>query len=163
MTSSATAPARPVADDGPVMIGLLDVANDRFSAEVYERLTAAGYDDIRPGHGCVFGTIDPEGSRLTVLAERARMTKQTVGEVTNDLVRLGYAERVPDPQDGRAKIIRLTERGREARQLGRELIAETEQAWAERYGEETMRALRLALETVTADWWAEMFPLGRRD
>ena len=61
---------------------------------------------MRPGHGCVFGTIEPDGSRLTDLAERARMTKQTVGEVTTDLERLGYVERVPDPRDGRAKIIR---------------------------------------------------------
>jgi DNA-binding MarR family transcriptional regulator len=145
----------------PVMIGLLDVANDRFTAELYERLAAAGHGDVRPGHGCVFGTIDPEGSRLTVLAARARMTKQTVGEVTSDLERLGYVERVPDPLDGRAKIICLTERGREARRIGRELIDETEAAWAERYGEETMRSLRSALETITADWWAEMFPLGQ--
>lgn len=149
--------------DRTAMIGLLDVANDRFSAHVYERLKEAGFPDIRPGHGCVFGTIDPEGSRLTVLAARARMTKQTVGEVTNDLVRLGYAERVPDPEDGRAKIIRLTERGREARIIGRQLIEETEEEWARRYGEDTMRALRTALETVTADWWEEMFPLGQRD
>jgi hypothetical protein len=49
------------------------------------RVDAAGYTDLRPGHGCVFGTIDPEGSRLTDLAERAGMTKQTVGEVTSDL------------------------------------------------------------------------------
>ena len=147
----------------PAMIGLLDVTNDRFTDELYERLSAAGYGDVKPGHGCVFGTIDPEGSRLTVLAARARMTKQTVGEVTNDLERLGYVERVPDPADGRAKIICLTERGREARRVGRELIEETEAAWAERYGEETMRALRDALEAITADWWAEMFPLGQRD
>ena len=59
----------------------------------------------------MFGNIDPEGSRLTELAERARMTKQSVGEVATDLEQRGYVERVPDPADGRAKIIRLTERG----------------------------------------------------
>ena len=140
------------------MIGLLDVAFDRFSADLYERIAAAGFDDVRPGHGCVFGTIEPDGSRLTDLAERARMTKQTVGEVTTDLARLGYVERVPDPRDGRAKIIRLTARGREAQSVGRELIEETEAEWAERYGEDTMRSLRDALEVITADWFAAMFP-----
>ena len=160
--ATETLASAPAATAGrPVMIGLLDVANDRFAADLYARLAAAGYGDVRPGHGCVFGTIDPEGSRLTVLASRARMTKQTVGEVTNDLVRLGYVERVPDPEDGRAKIIRLTERGHEARRIGRELIDETEAEWAARYGEETMRALRSALETITADWWAEMYPDGK--
>ncbi len=140
------------------MIGLLDVAFDRFSAGLYERIAAAGFGDVRPGHGCVFGTIEPDGSRLTDLAERARMTKQTVGEVTTDLERLGYVERVPDPRDGRAKIIRLTARGREAQGVGRRLIEETETEWAERYGEETMRSLRDALEVITADWFAAMFP-----
>ncbi len=165
MSSSTADPldSAPAVAGRPVMIGLLDVANDRFTEDVYTRLAAEGFADVRPGHGCVFGTIDPEGSRLTVLAARARMTKQTVGEVTNDLERLGYVERRPDPDDGRAKIICLTERGREARRRGRELIEEIEGEWAERYGEETMRNLRSALETVTADWWAEMFPLGLRD
>src|SRR5438270_99482 len=106
-TADKISPSGPaVVADRPAMIGLLGVANGRFTDDLYIRMAAAGYGDVRPGHGCVFGNIDLEGSRLTVLAARARMTKQTVGEVTNDLVRLGYAERVPDPQDGRAKIIR---------------------------------------------------------
>ena len=48
----------------------------------------------------MFGNIDPEGSRLTELAERAHMTKQSVGEVTSDLEQRGYLERVPDPGEG---------------------------------------------------------------
>jgi DNA-binding MarR family transcriptional regulator len=137
--------------DRAPLIRLLDVAFDEFSDALTERVQDAGYTDIRPGHGCVFGTIDPEGSRLTDLAERAGMTKQTVGEVTSDLERLGYLERVPDPLDGRAKIIRLTERGREAQAVGRRLIDEVEREWAERYGEERVAALRDALETITAE------------
>lgn len=134
------------------MIRLLGVALDEFSEELSQRLAVAGYSDIRPGHGCVFGTIDPDGgSRLTDLAERARMTKQSVGEVTSDLEQRGYLERVPDPNDGRAKIIRLTRQGRDAYEVGRELIDEIERDWAERYGEEHLAALRQALETITAE------------
>ena len=92
------------------MIRLLGTAVDEFSGELQRRLHEAGLADIRPGHGCVFGTIDPEGSRLTDLALRARMTKQSVAEATNDLEQLGYVERVPDPDDGRVKIIRPAER-----------------------------------------------------
>jgi DNA-binding MarR family transcriptional regulator len=135
----------------PPLIRLLDVAFDDFSDELAKRVEAAGYTDIRPGHGCEFGTIDPEGSRLTDLAERANMTKQSVGEATNDLEQRGYVERVPDPADGRAKIIRLTERGREAHAIGRSLIDEVEREWAERYGEERVAALREALEAITAE------------
>jgi DNA-binding MarR family transcriptional regulator len=78
------------------------------------------------------------------------MTKQSVGEVTSDLEKRGYLERIADPDDGRAKIIRLTSRGREAYTVGRRLIDDLEREWAERYGEERIAALRDALEAVTA-------------
>ena len=133
------------------MIRLLATAMDDFSAELFERVQTAGYGDMRPGHGCVFGNIDPDGSRLTDLAERARMTKQSVGEVASDLEARGYVERVPDPKDGRAKIIRLTERGREAQAIGRALIDDLERDWGERFGADRVTALREALEVITAE------------
>jgi DNA-binding MarR family transcriptional regulator len=133
------------------LIRLLDVALGDFSDELSKRVEAAGFTDIRPGHGCVFGTIDPQGSRLTDLAQRANMTKQSVGEATSDLEQHGYLERVPDPNDGRAKIIRLTQRGREAQAIGRQLIDDIEREWTQRYGEERVVALREALEAITAE------------
>ncbi|MGN6872847.1 MAG: MarR family winged helix-turn-helix transcriptional regulator [Solirubrobacteraceae bacterium] len=135
----------------PPMIRLLDVGLGAFSEELTRRVAETRFSDIRITHGCVFGNIDPDGTRLTDLAERAFMTKQSVGEVVSDLEQRGYVERVPDPSDGRAKIIRLTDRGREAMAVGRELIAEIEQEWAERYGAERVAALRDALEVITAE------------
>ena len=132
-------------------IRLLSTALDQFIDDLAARVADTEFSDIRFSHGCVFGNIDPEGSRLTELAERARMTKQSVGEVTTDLEKRGYVERVPDPADGRAKIIRLTERGLEAQALGFELIAEIEREWGERIGEERVAVLRDALEAVTAE------------
>jgi DNA-binding MarR family transcriptional regulator len=135
----------------PPMIRLLKVASDLFVEELAQKLATVGLGDIRPGHGCVFGNIDPEnGSRLTELAERANMTKQSVGEVTSDLEQLGYLERVADPDDGRAKIIRLTAQGHHAYRIGRQLIDEVEREWGERFGEDHIVALRDALEVVTA-------------
>ena len=135
----------------PLMIRLLSVAFDDFCEGLERRLADTPYNDIRISHGCVFGNIDPDGSRLTDLAERARMTKQSVGEVTSDLEQRGYVERVPDPSDGRAKIIRLTERGRAAQALGIEVIDELEQEWAERFGADRVAALRDALEVITGE------------
>jgi DNA-binding MarR family transcriptional regulator len=133
------------------MIRLLGVALDQFSAEHLERVAAAGYPDIRPGHGCVFGGIDPEnGSRLTDLAEKAMMTKQTVGEVVSDLEKRGYVERAPDPDDGRVKIIRLTAKGRDVYLIGWRLNDELEKEWATRFGQGRVAALREALEFVHA-------------
>ena len=97
------------------LVGLLAEVKNAISDELYARLHEAGYGDIRPAHGCVFGFIDRTGgARLTALADRSGLTKQAVGEAVADLERLGYVERIPDPGDGRAKIIRLSERGREA-------------------------------------------------
>jgi DNA-binding MarR family transcriptional regulator len=135
----------------PPLIRLLDNAFDAFAEEMTRRVAETPYSDVRITHGCVFGNIQPEGSRLTYLAERANMTKQSVGEVTTELERLGYVERVPDPNDGRAKIIRLTERGRAAQSLGLGIIEQIEQDWAERYGVERVAALRDALEAITAE------------
>ena len=136
---------------GHPLIRLLDVGLGTFSEELARRVADTPYNDIRITHGCVFGNIEPDGSRLTDLAERAHMTKQSVGEVATELEQRGYLERVPDPSDGRAKIIRLTERGREAQALGLGIIDEIEAEWAERFGAERVAALRDALEAVTAD------------
>lgn len=135
----------------PPMIRLLDVAFDAFASELERRVAETAFSDIRITHGCVFGNIEPDGSRLTELAERARMTKQSVGEVASELEQRGYLERVPDPSDGRAKIIRLTERGHEAQALGLEIIDEIERDWGQRYGVERVAALRDALEAVAAE------------
>jgi DNA-binding MarR family transcriptional regulator len=138
--------------DRQPMIRLLGIGVDAFRNELNERLGVSEFGDIRPGHSCVFGTIDPvNGSRLTDLAERAGMTKQTVGEMVSDLEERGYLERVPDPGDRRAKVISLTERGVRAYLYGRGLIDELEREWAERYGEERIAALRDALEAVVGD------------
>jgi DNA-binding MarR family transcriptional regulator len=136
---------------GQPMIRLLGNGFDAFAEEMTRRLADTPYSDIRITHGCVFGNIEPDGSRLTVLAERANMTKQSVGEVATELERRGYLERVPDPGDGRAKIIRLTERGREAQALGFQIIDEIEAEWGERFGVERVAALRDALEVITAE------------
>ena len=134
------------------MIQLLNLGLAEFAEELRQRMEASGFGDIRPGHGCVFGGIDPErGSRLTELADRAAMTKQSVGEMASDLEHRGYLERVADPSDGRAKIIRLSERGHQAYAAGRKLIDQLDREWAERYGEERVTALRDALEAITAE------------
>jgi DNA-binding MarR family transcriptional regulator len=117
--------------------------------DMFSRMAAEGFDDVREGHGCVFGFIDLEhGSRLTELAERSRLTKQAVGEAVAELEQKGYVERVPDPLDGRAKIIKPTERGVEACLTGRRLFAQIESEWAERYGAERVASLREVVEDI---------------
>jgi DNA-binding MarR family transcriptional regulator len=121
--------------------------------DMFKRMAASGFPDVREGHGCVFGFIDLEnGSRLTDLADRAGLTKQAVGEAVAELERLGYLERVADPEDGRAKIIKLTQRGVDAALTGRRLFAEIENDWAALYGEERVAELRELVEEIAAGY-----------
>jgi DNA-binding MarR family transcriptional regulator len=126
-------------------------AKELVVSELHRRLHEEGYDEIRPAHGCVFRFIQPAGTRLTVLAEESGFTKQAVGEVADDLERLGYVERVADPLDGRAKLIRLTDRGAESRAAGVRIMGEIEAEWAERFGEDAVASLREVLEAVTGN------------
>ncbi len=130
------------------LAALLDSAAMAMLVEFRGELEAAGYAEIRPTHGCVFRFIDDEGMRLTELSGYAGMTKQSVGEVVDDLVALGYVERVPDPADRRAKLIQLTPKGTQARGVGYGLFAKIEARWAERYGEERIAELRALLEEI---------------
>ena len=128
--------------------------------KLFVRLREEGFEHVREGHGCVFGFIDIEnGSRLTELAERAGLTKQAVGEAATELERLGYAQRIPDPTDRRAKIIKLTPSGVEACLTGRRIFAEIEREWAEELGEELIGGLREAAERIAA---AEREPAAGR-
>lgn len=68
--------------------------------------------DLRAAHTQVFESLDRDGTRLTTMAERAQMSHQAMGEMVEELIRLGYLERVPDPADRRARLIRPTALGR---------------------------------------------------
>lgn len=118
--------------------------------ELHERLAEAGFGDVRPTHTSVFAHIGLEGIRLTDLAERAQLTKQLMNYLVNYLEERGYVFRVPDPSDGRAKIIRLTPRGEQVLHAGTAIIRDIEREWAERIGEENMRQLREQLERLIA-------------
>jgi DNA-binding MarR family transcriptional regulator len=125
------------------LIGLLGEVQEAISEELYSRLHEMGYGEIRPAHGCVFGFIERVGgARLTALADRSGLTKQAVGEAVADLEELGYVERIPDPGDGRAKIIRLTERGVEAAAAAEEIFSDIEGRFAAEVGDERFEEFR---------------------
>jgi DNA-binding MarR family transcriptional regulator len=140
-----------MADEQPriPLAPLLELVGEIGLRQLHEGFDEAGYPGMRKAHGAVWRFVDLErGSRLTELAERAGLSRQAVGEIADDLERLGYVERVPDPSDGRAKLIRPTERGRVAWERGVEILADIERGWAERYGERRVAMLRETLERI---------------
>ena len=66
-----------------------------------------GMENLRPAHTNLFPHIDLEGTRLTEIAGLAGISKQAVGPLVDELVEMGVVERIPDPRDGRAKLIRF--------------------------------------------------------
>lgn len=105
-------------------------------------LVEAGFDDLRPAHTAVFQHIEAEGTRLTDLAERAQITKQSMGYLVDYLERRGYVERRPDPRDRRAALICLTERGWDQVRAALAIIASLEDEWERELGKARMEQLR---------------------
>ena len=79
--------------------------------QIYAGVVAAGYDDLNPAHVGLIRYPTLGGLRPTKLAEQVGITKQSVNDLLGDLERRGYLVRVPDPADGRARVIRLTAKG----------------------------------------------------
>ncbi len=127
---------------------LLTQARDIALEGLHRRLADEGFEGIRFVHGSVFRHIDAEGSRLTTLAERSGLTKQAIGELVGDLENHGYLERVADEADRRAKIIRLTEQGRNAQLAAARILADVEQRWSRLLGKDEVTVLRRALEQI---------------
>jgi DNA-binding MarR family transcriptional regulator len=116
-------------------------AEDRILAA----LARAGYADLTRAQARLLAGIDLDGTRLVVLAERARIPKQTALALVNGLEAAGYVERRPDPTDGRARLIRLTARGRAGLPIAVAEEARIEADWRAVLGPDRMRALREAL------------------
>ena len=125
-------------------------AYETFIGEVFDRLAEHGFDDMRPAHAQVFQNLKEEGVRLTQLAQTAGITPQSMGALVDDLERLGYVERVLDPQDRRAALIRPTERGKAEVRAARKVIAALERKWARTVGEDRFTALVETLDELNA-------------
>lgn len=126
---------------GPLIGALLAVPHQELQQRVQAGMAAAGLSEIRPAHAAIFQWLPPEGGRATEVADRIGTTKQAVGYLIDYLEQHGYLERVADPRDGRALIVRRTEKGWLVNQTARRLVEEVQADWAERLGPEKMDTL----------------------
>ncbi len=102
-------------DEQRVDLGVLLFIPYRYIEDrMFRAVQDAGFDDWTLTQCRVFQRIAPEGSRLMDLADQAQMSKQSASVLVDQLERLGYVRRVPDPTDGRARLIVIEERGRRA-------------------------------------------------
>jgi DNA-binding MarR family transcriptional regulator len=101
---------------------------------MFRVLQGAGFDDWTLAQCRVFQRLAPVGSRLTNLADQAQMAKQGAGVMVDQLERLGYVRRVPDPTDGRARLIVIEQRGRRAVEVAAATLDETLAEWKDYLG-----------------------------
>ena len=127
---------------------LLREAFVALNDQALSRLAERGHGAVRPAHAAVFQYLDDAGTTVSVLAERAQMTKQSMAELVRHLEAHGYVERVPDRNDRRAKLVRTTERGRAVFAIVREYVVESEARLNEVLGPARIRRLRDDLETL---------------
>jgi DNA-binding MarR family transcriptional regulator len=122
----------------------------RLSRRINQAVAAAGHP-LHPAHAAVFINIDRAGSRLTQLAAAADVTPQSMLELVDELDRLGYLKRVPDPTDRRAKLITLTDAGYDALQAAFDAIITIEVRLEELLGRTALVRLRKTLRTIATD------------
>lgn len=103
------------------------------------------FPGLRSSHYRLLALIPDDGSRITDLVDEASMTKQALGQFARYLQGMGYVEIVVDPTDRRAKIVRKSDRGREAEQAGMRVLADLEEEWREQVGDRRYSALRKTL------------------
>jgi DNA-binding MarR family transcriptional regulator len=132
-------PARP-------LIGLLlRLVYQHYAQDIHAALHEAGFGDIRSSHANVFPFVPPEGITVSGLAELAGVRKQTMAPAVEQLERMGYVERRPNPHDRRSRLVYLTERGESVKPITHATAARVEERWAELMSPEELEALRATL------------------
>jgi DNA-binding MarR family transcriptional regulator len=128
-------------------VALLSLTHLMLSRQVSEGVARAGHP-VKASHSAVFGQMTGDGSRLSDLARGANMTPQAMGELVDELEGLGYVQRRPDPSDRRAKLITLTESGRQCVAAGTDTIGDIERRITDALGVRGHRQLRTMLLTL---------------
>jgi DNA-binding MarR family transcriptional regulator len=129
-------------DDAQALaFGLLSASRalvDGISAGVRAR----GFDDVRPAHGFAFSRLSAGGVTITQLAEHLDITRQAAAQLVDELLAKGYVRRQPHPDDARARLITLTDKGWACTRAAEAAIADTVRPWAAALGERRFQALR---------------------
>ena len=131
---------------GPPLIGaLLRMSVETVRERMLERLHERGFDDLAPAHLIVMQYPGPQGLRPSDLAAQLRMSKQALNYLLGELERLGYVQRLPDPDDLRSRRISVTKRGDAIAAVIREAVGEIEAEWTEKLGAGRFEELRSLL------------------
>ena len=139
----------------PLIGLLLRLVYQHSAQDIDAALREAGFGDIRPPHANVFPFVPAQGITDSELAQLARVRKQTMAQAVDQLERMGYVERRPNPGDRRSRLVFLTERGEAVRPVTHATAARVEERWAELTSPEELEALRASLLRLLTELRAE--------
>ena len=126
-----------------MLIGaLLRVPAQAIHRRIITELNAAGFEELRVPHMAVLQFPSPDGVRPGMLAERAGMSKQAMNQLLRSLEALGYLVRSDAPDEGRARLVGLTKRGRAAYAKIHGILREIEREWSAELGPKRFTALK---------------------
>lgn len=135
----------PVKTEDMLIGALLRVPAEAIHRRIIHDLNGAGFEDLSLPHMALFRFPGPDGVRPSVLAERAGMSKQAMNRLLGSLEDLGYLVRADVPDEGRARIVRLTKRGRAAYEKAVEVLREIERNWLAELGPKDFALLKKLL------------------
>lgn len=144
--STAILRKSPPRQKSPLLIGaLLRVPAQAIHRRIIKELNAAGFEELRVPHMAVLQYPGPDGVRPGTLAERAGVSKQAMNQLLRSLESLGYIVRSDSPDEGRARIIRFTGRGRAAYARVHDILADIEREWSAELGAKDFAQLKQLL------------------
>ena len=129
----------------PSLKQLLRLPSLAAEQELDRRLRQGRFNDVRPAHYVVFQVLSKTGDRLTELAAKANMTKQSMQYLVDHLAAAGYLRKTPDPADSRAQIIHATDRAHRLTVAIAKTTDDIESDWAARMGKGDFATLKRLL------------------
>lgn len=147
--STPFSPQKTFKKNSDILIGaLLRVPTEAIFRRLVRELNAGGFGGISLAHIAVLRYPGPDGERPGVLAERAGISKQAMNRLLGSLEDLGYLKRTNTSQEGRARIVRFTPRGRAAWAKIVETLREIEHEWKAELGAKDFALLKQLLVRV---------------
>lgn len=137
----AMASTRPPLDLGILML----LACQEFVRDLRTYVAEQGFAEQGRSDGFVLRVLDVAPMTVSELAERLEITKQGAGQIVDDMERRGYLQRRPDPRDGRARLLHLSDLGSQVLAAARRFHHAYERRLVRDHGAEAVATFRTLL------------------
>lgn len=119
---------------------------------IVEGLHQRGFTELSSTHTALLSNLDLEGSSLTIVAQRAGMTKQAMGRLADELIGLNYIKSTRDDVDKRAIKLVFTKSGLKLMKQSFAIMDELEKRCAHRLGEQRFNTLLTSLQDIVDEF-----------